>query len=191
MTPPGAPALAGHLVWLIWSASWLVAALWRGREVARAPAATTRGWLLMMGIGFAALFAEPPGRWRRLYAPPPALGWALVLLVAGGCGFAWWARLHLGRLWSGGIVAREGHRVIESGPYGLVRHPIYTGLLASALGLAALRATPLAIAGFWLLALAFAGKAGAEERFLEAQLGTHAYRGYRARVPMLVPGSRR
>lgn len=188
---PDAPAVAAHLVWLLWAVSWIAAALWRGREVARAPAGPTWGWLLLAGIGFAALFGEPPPRWHRLYAPPPALGWALVLLVAGGCAFAWWARLHLGRLWSGGIVAREGHRVVESGPYALVRHPIYTGLLAGALGLAALRATPLAFAGFCLLALAFAGKARVEERFLEAQLGAAAYRGYRARVPMLVPELRR
>lgn len=188
---PSAPLVAAHLVWLAWGASWLAAARWRGRTIARAAAGPTRGWLLLVAIGFAALFGEPPARLHPLYRLAPALGWALVLLAAGGCTFAWWARLHLGRLWSGGIVAREGHRVVESGPYALVRHPIYTGLLAGALALAILRATPFAIAGFVVLGVAFAGKARVEERFLEAQLGAAAYRGYRARVPMLVPVPRR
>ncbi len=37
--------------------------------------------------------------------------------------------MHLGRLWSGNITRKTGRRVIDTGPYALVRHPIYTGLL--------------------------------------------------------------
>ena len=46
-------------------------------------------------------------------------------------------RIHLGRLWSGTITLKQDHRIIDSGPYGLVRHPIYTGLILSILATAA------------------------------------------------------
>ena len=57
-----------------------------------------------------------------------------LLLTAAGIGFAIWARLHLGRYWSGIITLKEGHKVITTGPYRWVRHPIYTGWLAGMFG---------------------------------------------------------
>ena len=102
----------------------------------------------------------------------------------------------LGVLWSGGIVRREGHRIVDTGPYGVVRHPICSGLILAAAGLALIKATWLALAGAALIALGFALKARVEERFLSSELGSGAYAAYRGRVPMLVPfpragGSRR
>jgi protein-S-isoprenylcysteine O-methyltransferase Ste14 len=70
-----------------------------------------------------------------------------------------------------------------------VRHPIYTGLIAAAAAMAAIRATPWALIGLALFALGFVLKAKVEERFLESELG--GYEGYRARVPMIVPFFRR
>jgi protein-S-isoprenylcysteine O-methyltransferase Ste14 len=101
--------------------------------------------------------------------------------------FAWWARIYLGRLWSGSITRKEGHNVVDTGPYGIVRHPIYTGIIAAAIatavaigGLHAILGAVLLIAGYWL-------KARLEERFLRAELGAETYDSYRRRVPMLVP----
>ena len=48
---------------------------------------------------------------------------------------------HLGRLWSGSITRKEGHRVVDTGPYALVRHPIYTGLIFALLATAIAQAT--------------------------------------------------
>jgi len=106
-------------------------------------------------------------------------------LTLGGILFAWWARIHLGTLWSGGIERMADHRVVDSGPYALVRHPIYTGLIAAAAAMAVIRATPWALLGLVLFAAGFALKARVEERFLEREVG--GYQGYRARVPMIVP----
>ena len=58
----------------------------------------------------------------------------LALLTIPGFLFAWWARLHLGRLWSGTVTRKADHRIVDTGPYAIVRHPIYTGLLASRAG---------------------------------------------------------
>jgi protein-S-isoprenylcysteine O-methyltransferase Ste14 len=108
-------------------------------------------------------------------------------LTFAGILFAWWARIHLGRLWSGSITRKEGHHIVDTGPYGLVRHPIYTGLIAATLTTAAASATPTAIMGFIFIAIGLWLKARAEEQFLSTELGPEAYAAYQRRVPMLVP----
>lgn len=110
-----------------------------------------------------------------------------VALVALGIAFAWWARLRLGRLWSAHITRKADHRVIDSGPYAIVRHPIYTGLLLSLLATAIMRGRLLDIVGFLLLLLGWWLKARMEERWLTQQLDSCAYGEYRRRVPMLIP----
>jgi protein-S-isoprenylcysteine O-methyltransferase Ste14 len=119
------------------------------------------------------------------------VGYTGAYLLAGltlaGVLFAWWARIHLGRLWSSGVTRKENHRVIDTGPYSLVRHPIYTGLLVSALATTIAQATALAIGGWILIALGIWMKARAEERFLAAELEPDAYAAYRRRVPMMLP----
>jgi len=181
------PLSALHLIWGLWGASWLVAGLWTARTVARSTLRGTRSTLAIVFLGFFGLFGEPPGHIASLWRTPGLLGWAMVALATAGFLFAWWARLHLGRLWSGGVVRREAHRLVDSGPYRIVRHPIYTGLIAAAAALAAVKASPLAIGGALCVGLGFALKARVEERFLAAELGAPAYAAYRARVPMLVP----
>ena len=57
-------------------------------------------------------------------------------MVAAGLGFAMWARVHLGRNWSGIVTVKEDHALVRTGPYRAVRHPIYTGLLLALIGTA-------------------------------------------------------
>jgi protein-S-isoprenylcysteine O-methyltransferase Ste14 len=120
---------------------------------------------------------------------PENVKWAMVGVAALGFLFCWWARLHLGRLWSGWITKKEGHRIVDSGPYRLVRHPIYTGLLTAAVATAAVKGTGHALVGLALLIVAYWMKARLEERFLRGELGKENYDAYARRVPMLVPFS--
>jgi protein-S-isoprenylcysteine O-methyltransferase Ste14 len=172
-------------LWIAWFVGWHIAALWRDKPSARAPRRSYRLHIVMVAAGVALTFGIFPPFEQPLWPVRPALGWAMVALALAGFAFAWWARLHLGKLWSGGIERTEHHRVIESGPYALVRHPIYTGLIVALAAAGAVHATPLALIGPALFAFGFALKAKAEERFLEAELG--GYDEYRRRVPMLVP----
>lgn len=174
-------------LWTIWGASWWIAALWIGKRVTVAPSRSFSGQLLIAFAGYGALFVEAPRVRHPLWVVPPWFGWGMVALVGGGLALSWWARIHLGALWAAGIVRREGHRIVDSGPYALVRHPIYTAIITGAIGLAAVKATPLSLVGAMLLALGFGLKAKVEERFLGAELGEADYAAYRARVPMLVP----
>jgi len=113
--------------------------------------------------------------------------YALVGVVLLGIAFAWWARLHLGRLWSGSVTRKEGHRVIDTGPYGLVRHPIYTGLIGAMIATGIAVGTITALLGTALIAFGLWQKARMEEGFLSTELGADAYGPYCQRVPMLVP----
>ncbi len=173
-------------LWAVWLISWHLAALWRSKPTARAPRRDYRLQFVLIVLGFFLVFNAFPRLGRPLLWPVDApLGWSMEGLILVGILFAWWARLHLGKLWSGGVERMAEHRVVQSGPYALVRHPIYTGLIAAILGTAVIRATPWALAGVVLFAIGFAWKAKVEERFLEAELG--GYEAYRARVPMIVP----
>ncbi|HVU19321.1 MAG TPA: isoprenylcysteine carboxylmethyltransferase family protein, partial [Rhizomicrobium sp.] len=97
-----------------------------------------------------------------------------------------WARIWLGALWSGQVTKKEDHRVIDTGPYRIVRHPIYTGILIAIYATAALKGTVLALAGALLITIGLWMKARLEERFLRDELGRD-YDAYRTRVPMLMP----
>ena len=177
------PLMAG--LWLAWVISWHVAALWRGGKRREAPRREYRLHFAIAALGFSLAFLPWPAM-ARLWPLSDALGWATVTLTAAGLAFAWWARIELGRLWSGGVVLREEHRVVDSGPYAWVRHPIYSGLFAAVIAMGVLRATPATLLGAALFVLGFTLKARVEERFLAEALPEYA--AYRARVGMIVPG---
>ncbi len=109
-----------------------------------------------------------------------------LLLELLGLGLAIWARLRLGAFWSRYAVVRQGHRVVDTGPYRLVRHPIYSGILLAMVG-----TFIMAGAVVWLLILAgytifVVKKALNEERLLTRELGDEYVR-YRSRTSMLIP----
>jgi protein-S-isoprenylcysteine O-methyltransferase Ste14 len=189
------PRVVFAIIWIGWIVSWLVAALWTNRTE---KLALTSDTLLYRAAIVAGAILITPWASRRLSSPPLwdvsyADAYVLAAVTLAGILFAWWARIHIGRLWSGSITRKEGHRVIDTGPYALVRHPIYTGLIVAFVASALAQATAAALAGAALLTIGFWLKARAEERFLTAELGAGAYGAYRRRVPMLVPsfGSRK
>ncbi|MEP6563970.1 MAG: isoprenylcysteine carboxylmethyltransferase family protein [Mesorhizobium sp.] len=168
--------------------SWLAAAFWADRVQKRAGFQAEVPYRTVTVVG-AILFLIPAHNyvgWLRLWFPNLVEAWICVALIAVGLAFCWWARLHLGRLWSATVTAKAGHRVIDTGPYGLVRHPIYTGLLLAILATMLAKGTIWGLAGAVLLTISFVMKAKLEERFLRGELGS-AYDDYARRVPMLVP----
>src|SRR5580693_8242487 len=62
--------------------------------------------------------------------------WLGAAVTIAGLLFAVWAREHLGSNWSRSVTIKQGHELITTGPYAVVRHPIYTGILTGFLGMA-------------------------------------------------------
>lgn len=184
-----------YRIWDFWILSWLVAAAWSARSIARPIwSELWRDGLAFGGGAIIFLFAAPqtaPGLKGMLLAPlwrpPPWTAWLLVAVTVAALGLCWWARLHLGRLWSGYAAVKAQHRVVDTGPYRLVRHPIYTGLLVGWAAMAVFKGTALGLIGAVLMVTGFWLKARLEERFLRQQLGAEAYDDYSRRTPMLIP----
>jgi protein-S-isoprenylcysteine O-methyltransferase Ste14 len=174
--------------WAAFAVVWVVGAVHNARH---APAVRRRSlrnvqWILIAVAAFAGLRLISGGDWARLTTHTT---WTrlpgLVLLVV-ATAFTIWARFSLGEMWSSDVALREGHQLRTEGPYGIVRHPIYTGLIGMLLGSALLDGF-----GLWLLALAAGGvvlviKLRAEERLMDETFPGE-YERYRRRVPALVP----
>ena len=183
-------------VWAAWAVSWLLAAFWAKPAAARPSFAAEASHRIPTALGYLLAFygarLTGHGAWQQ-WADTPLwqllswLGWGLTALAALGFAFTWWARVTLGALWSGDVSRKADHRVIDSGPYRLVRHPIYTGILVATYATAGQIGAPSTLAGIALATLAFWIKARLEERFLARELGEGAYGPYRRRTPMLVP----
>src|SRR5262249_41876927 len=122
-----------------------------------------------------------------LWRTPNTVGWVMVGLSMLGFAFTWWARLSLGRLWSSGVTRKVDHHLVDSGPYAIVRHPIYTGIILAAFSAAVLRGTVPAFAGAAIFTLSWYVKARLEEQFLREKVGREQYDRYAGRVPMLIP----
>ena len=182
------PATAIALLWLVWVVTWIAAAMWADPAKKRATIGAEVRYRVFWLAGTVLLFVPAHGYEGRLrlWTPSLAGAWACIALIAIGLIFSWWARIHLGRLWSASVTAKADHRVVDTGPYGLVRHPIYTGLLLALLATMLAKGTVWGIAGVALLTIGIVMKAKLEERFLRGELGP-AYDDYARRVPMLVP----
>lgn len=194
------PQTAIYIPWDIWAVTWIVAALWSNRTVSRPEVGRELFYRIVALAGFVFLLGGnlryhngelswqnwPGFLGEARYAPLP-VSWAMVVLAFVGFAFAWWARIHLGRLWSGRITRKEGHHVVDTGPYALVRHPIYTGILLSGIATAVALGAVHAYIGAFLLIVGYWMKARIEENWLREQLGPADYDAYRKRVPMLVP----
>jgi protein-S-isoprenylcysteine O-methyltransferase Ste14 len=108
-----------------------------------------------------------------------------LVLFALGLGFAIWARVHIGRNWGTPLTRKDEPELVTSGPYHLVRHPIYSGILVAGVG------TALALDWLWLIAVVLAGiyfvySATVEERFMTEQFPA-VYPVYKRSTKMVVP----
>lgn len=127
------------ILWVAWATCWWLASL-RGKPVVRQESRSSR-LSHTLPLGFAALlFIKPSllGPWLTTMLWPRGSGVEIAgaVLVAAGIGFAVWARLRLAGNWSAQVTLKQEHELVRSGPYRLVRHPIYTGLLLAMLGTA-------------------------------------------------------
>ena len=173
-------------LWVIWVVSWMIAAFFRNRSVARAPIAGEAVHRLVTVAGALLLIAFPSILSAATWRVSETVGWLLNAVIAIGLSITWWARITIGRLWSSDVSRQEAHRVVDWGPYRFVRHPIYSGISLAAFAVAPLRGSFVAVIGAALIAYGLYLKGRLEERFLRQQLGA-PYDAYARRTPMLIP----
>ncbi len=180
------------LLWLAWLALWAAWSVGTKQTVRRESRASRLAYHLPLLAG-AVLFALPGlrGGWLGIRLLPRSTAWLWVgtALVAAGLGFAVAARAYLGRNWSGTVTLKQGHELIRTGPYRLVRHPIYTGMLLAFVGTALARGDVRGLVALALVTASFLFKLRVEERFMAEEF-PQEYPGYKARTPALIPGLR-
>jgi protein-S-isoprenylcysteine O-methyltransferase Ste14 len=185
------PALTVTVCWGLFALVWLAGALYNSR---RAPAVRERSKAISPWfIGPAAVVVlgrlVPTQFWRSITVD---IGWLVVLgivVLVVSTAFTLWARAALGTMWTASAVVKDDHALRTYGPYGITRHPIYTGLLGMLAGTAAIEGLGRWVAYFVLAVLLVGLKIRTEERLLDRTLGG-AYAQYRHQVPQLVPGLR-
>jgi len=172
-------------LWVSWALLWFILAFRTKRTIYRQPWRQRLAYVAL-GIPYVLITPYIPRYW--LIYPNPPMEAAGIALCAAGLAFAVWARLILGRNWSGFITLKQDHQLIQSGPYRFVRHPIYTGVLAAILGTAiALFPSLHGILLVTFLTTAFIIKLRQEEKLMLQQF-PEAYPAYKSRVrAALVP----
>ncbi len=168
-------------LWLLFALSWLVAAFWSSTVAKRVGLVKELGYRIVLIAGGILLFIPAhgyEGPWRLWFVTRDE-AWVCVGLIALGFAFAWWARIYLGPLWSGQVTTKADHHVVDRGPYGIVRHPIYTGIYISYVALALQSCTALNALIFATGIALFVVKSFVEEGFLSQD---PQYTAYMARV---------
>ena len=117
-------------------------------------------------------------------SPNSSLAFIGALLCILGISYAIWARVHLGRNWSPIPNVKEGHELITSGPYRLVRHPIYTGIIVAALGTGLV--IPVWLVIFIVMTAVFIWRVHVEEELMTKQFPSQ-YPEYKKRTWALLP----
>jgi protein-S-isoprenylcysteine O-methyltransferase Ste14 len=173
--------------WIAWLVYWVVMAFTTKRTIERTGFVGYRLVAIVVVIGCVAVgrlldVSSHATLWQRSLA----VGVVSGCIVLAGAAFTVWARITLGRNWSVEVTFKQDHELIESGPYALARHPIYTGLIAMALG----TAIDYGRAFGFVLCLALCGslwwKARQEERIMSKHF-PDAYAEYKTRVRAIVP----
>jgi protein-S-isoprenylcysteine O-methyltransferase Ste14 len=177
------------VAWGAFALAWALGALHTAPTVRRETAAERLSYVLPTVLLALLVWTRPdlPVLGTRFAPEAPATFTLGAALLYAGVAFAIWARVHLGRYWSGTVTLKEGHRLIRTGPYAIVRNPIYTGLIAGFLGSALLVDRLGVLLGAIVLAVSFLVKIRREERFLTDRFGEE-FLAYKREVRSLIPG---
>jgi protein-S-isoprenylcysteine O-methyltransferase Ste14 len=178
-----------RLLYLLLAAVWIGSLPFVKRNVQQQPISSTLQNTIVLAVGLFLLFGSPstPDWFNQPVFPvtfPLALA-GLGLAIC-GIGLSIWARLILGENWSGFPSIKQNHRLIVTGPYRLVRHPIYSGLLIALLGSALQYGLIRSFLALFTCAIGLYLKVSAEEEFMVQRFG-EAYLRYRRNVNALVP----
>ena len=178
--------LAAVVGWCLVSLYWEAAA--KGAAPARSGESSASRAIHVALVNVAALVVFLPlhGFGRYLPATPLVMSAGLAI-QAFGTYLAVWSRRRLGSHWSGAIQIKVNPKLVRTGPYRVLRHPIYSGILAMYLGPAVVTGEWLSLAGVGLATAAYLRKIRLEEATLRVAFGAE-YDEYARESWALIPG---
>jgi len=177
-------------LWIVWLFIWTAAAFFVKRTRRREPLRTMLIERVLVVVGMLVLIRPhwlSPVLSRRFIAEEPAIALLALVLVIAGMLFAYWARVHLGRNWSGEVMVKVGHTLITSGPYRSVRHPIYSGMTLALVGTALATGAPYGFIGLALILFGFLVRVRLEEALMRETFPGE-YDDYSRHTARLIPG---
>lgn len=178
-----------QLSWVVFLVYWIVAAFRVNRMRTPEPPARRIIYLGLIVISLILFNGNPryfgPLNRRFVHRGFWIASFGALLTVA-GIAFAIWARNHIGRFWSGSVAIREDHRLIRSGPYSRIRHPIYTGVLVALAGTTLAVGNYRALLAFVLVLVSLIYKARLEEALLTREFGP-AFDDHRRHTGFFLP----
>jgi protein-S-isoprenylcysteine O-methyltransferase len=184
--------LAKNIITACWGTFfvvWVLAAAFTKRTVYHQNGAQRLRYMLPIIIGWFLVFRGyrlgDPFNFHLIPQTDPPLVAAACLCVC-GVGLCLWARAILGRNWSGTVTLKENHELIVRGPYRLVRHPIYTGLLAMIIATWMEQAHLAGLIGCVLVFISLWIKLTGEEELMRQQFPDQ-YPAYERRVKRVIP----
>jgi protein-S-isoprenylcysteine O-methyltransferase Ste14 len=177
-------------LWLAFAVYWVLSAS-KVKATAREESIASRAaHLVPMTVAFVLLVAPRNLPWgvlgERMFPGGPATHWIGTAMVAAGLAFAAWARVHLGKNWSGTVTLKSDHELIRSGPYGFVRHPIYSGGLLAMAGTTVARGEWRGLLAVLIMFAVLWRKLQHEERWM-GEAFREGYAKYRSEVSALIP----
>ena len=187
MRPPLSFVIIG--LWVAWMIYWWVSAS-KVKTTVRSESLASRAAHIvpLVAAGILVMLSTRP--WGFLFDRMLPLSlvtfWIGAAILATGLAFAVWARVYLGRNWSGIVTLKQDHELIRGGPYAVVRHPIYTGILIAFVGTAIARGEWRGLLAVVIVFASLWRKLKLEERWLGEAFG-ESYSKYRAEVSALVP----
>ncbi|MBV8114921.1 MAG: isoprenylcysteine carboxylmethyltransferase family protein [Silvibacterium sp.] len=178
-------------LWLVLLVIWILAAFASKRTVQRQTGSSRLLHVVLVFIGIALIFNLYhwfDSRWLATRVIPREAPYVLggAIMTIAGLLFCIWARVVLGSNWSGTVTIKEHHELVRRGPYRIVRHPIYTGVLIGLMGTAFVYGFARCFVGALIVGSAFWLKSQIEEQFMVQQFGEQ-YVQYRREVRALIP----
>jgi protein-S-isoprenylcysteine O-methyltransferase Ste14 len=172
---PRNPGIAISAVWILFLLFWLVSSF-TAKRIAKREGRAGVLQRVLTGVVASVLLARAGDPWlgplRVRFLPDRLwIAWLGAAVTVAGVLFAIWARVHIGKYWSTTVALKSEHRLIRTGPYARIRHPIYTGIILAIAGTGLAVGRYAAILAVAIYVVAFWFKGRKEEALLAGEFG--------------------
>jgi protein-S-isoprenylcysteine O-methyltransferase Ste14 len=184
---PALGILLSGILWFLLISYWSIPVKNAPARKSTEPVKSRRLHENLLLLAILLLFIPIPGLTHRIVQPTLALVVMGLTIQGASMALYYWARRHLGRFWSGAITITAEHQLIRTGPYRLLRHPMYTAVLGMFVGTVVVSWQIHALLGLALGIAVYLRKIRIEERTIREAFGAD-YESYRRKTWRLIPG---